>query len=111
MTEATAVGTATSAGLANGGTFSVEVDADDADELNIYVDDNAGGAPASHDVDLEVEIDGAGTYMQGENVASASTAGFHSSNAAPANDKVRVTITNQSGGAADFRATVIAADN
>jgi len=95
--------------LAAGSTLSgtdsyLEVDTEYADDLYIFVDDGAGGAPATYDLSIEVyshEIDGWVTY---ENTTG-STAFSFKDDAIPL--KMRIDITNQSGAAATYRAVLV----
>lgn len=90
-------------GLADAGTVSVTIHTAHADELDVLVDDNAGGTPATYNLDVEVDIDGTGTWMPRDALTSL-TAYHHDYSAL--GYAVRVTLTNNSGGAADFRLRV-----
>lgn len=92
--------TTVSAGLAVGGTASVELETNHAERTNVLVDDNAGGTPASYDLSVEVDIDGTGTYIAREELAG-STAINHNHDSLGAT--MRYTITNASAAAADYR--------
>ena len=94
----------TGTGVSNGGTVSASVETRHEDDVHILVDNGAGGAPASHDITVDVE-DGNGTAMQYDSKTGI-TARSHDYDAV--SDKMVVTLTNQSGGAADFRVRIVA---
>jgi|GEM_PF-2789541 len=89
-------------GLSAGGALGpVEVKtAGTADGVTIAVDDDAGSAAASYSLEIEVYDEPLDTWFTYENV-SASTNPSYTTDAV--GDKVRVTLTNESGAADDFR--------
>lgn len=100
----------TQTGVADAGSFEVDLETAGADRVVVFVDDNAGNAPASYDLDIEVSFDNVTnpTYMP-RNSVTASTA-THSvyTDVAPFNWKF--TVTNSSGASADYRVRVISID-
>jgi len=97
-------------GVADAGTFQVDVDASGADRVIVFVDDGAGGTPASYDYDIEVSYNDvqSPTYMPRSGVTS-STATHHAyTDIAPFH--WRFTFENSSGASADFRVRVITLD-
>lgn len=71
-----------------------------ADSLAILVDDDAGSAAASYSLEIEVYDEVLDTWFTYKNV-SASTDPSYTADAV--GDKMRVTLTNESGASDDFR--------
>lgn len=97
----------TQTGVADAGTFQVEVNTGTADRVLVFVDDNAGNAPSSYDYDIEVAYNDVDTpdYMP-RNSVTASTATHHAfTDVSPFS--WRFTFTNSSGASADYRVRVI----
>lgn len=97
----------TQTGLADAGTFTAEVDTSGADRLLVFVDDNAGGTPASYDYDIEVAYNDVASpdYMPRNSVTASTATHLAYENIAPFAWKF--TFTNSSGGAADYRVRVV----
>lgn len=100
----------TQTGVADAGSFEVELGTGGADRVVVFVDDGAGNAPASYDMDIEVSYDNVTnpTYMPRNSVTSSTATHAVYTDVAPFN--WRFTVTNSSGGAADYRVRVISID-
>lgn len=94
----------TTQNIAGGSTVSLTVDTANAKNVYVFVDDGAGGSPASHDLLHEVRVSDSAGFMQ-ESEATGSTSRFHKFDGIPFESQV--TLTNQSGGAADYRLRVV----
>jgi len=101
----------TETGLADAGTFQVNLDTSGADRVLVYVDDNAGNAPASYDLDIEVAYNDVETptYMPRNSVTASTATHIAYTDVAPFS--WRFTVTNASGGAADYRVRVISLED
>lgn len=90
-------------GAADGTSITETISLGNVDDVTVYVDDNAGGAPASYDISIEAHA-GSGNYMT-HYEATGSTAYRH--DASPLGEEAQITVTNASGGAADHRVRVV----
>jgi len=99
---------ATATGLADAGTVDVTgLDIPkDADRVYVLIDDNAGGVPAAYDLSVTVD----GDKLTESNLASKTkeAATDSSTEVAPFGGVYDVVVTNNSGGAADYRVQVVA---
>ena len=95
--------------LADGDSITVEVETDSTEVSNVvlFVDDDAGNAPATYDVTAEVyrtDPDPAAWFYYADEAGTTAR-----SLTDPAySQKMKYTITNRSGGPADFRAILVA---
>lgn len=95
--------------LADGDSITVEVETDSTEVSNVvlFVDDNGGNAPSAYDVTTEVyrtDSDPAAWFYYSDLTSTTAQ-----SLTDPAySQKMRYTITNQSGGPANFRAILVA---
>lgn len=89
--------------LTAGSTAQVEVQTNKADVVEVLIDNGTtGGAPASHDVVVEYYSTAVDDYMQVDS-ATGSTALAPDVADSARGQTYRVTLTNSSGGGADFR--------
>lgn len=89
--------------------FSIEAETFDKDRVYVFVDDGAGGAPASHDFSVEYAKDNSGTdYMEWDSATGSTNK--QNSQYPGIENQIKVTVTNQSGASADFRVRVITED-
>ena len=91
-----------STGIAAGGTLGATElkTGGQSDSMTVFVDDNAGGTPASHSLEVEVYDEVLDEWLTLEST----TAGTSPSQSFDAvGGRMRVTLTNESGAAADFR--------
>lgn len=100
----------TQAAVADAGSFQVEVDTSGADRLLLFVDDNAGNAPASYDLDVEVAYNDVPNpdWMPRSSVTSSTATHNVYTDIAPF--RWRFTVTNSSGAAADYRVRAVSID-
>lgn len=100
----------TQTGLADAGSFQVEIESGGVDRISLFVDDNAGGTPASYDVDIEVAYNDVPntTWMPRSSVTSSTATHNVYTDVAPF--RWRFTFTNSSGAANDYRVRVISID-
>lgn len=107
MAQATDNTVVTETGLADAGTFSLTVNAEQGDRIALFVDDGAGAAPASYDYDIEVSYEDVDnpTYMPRSSVTSSTSTHHVFTDISPFN--WRITFTNSSGGAADYRVRAV----
>jgi len=94
----------TQTGVAAGGTISATVDTQGADRVHIIIDDGAGNSPAAYTYETDVVLNGNGDSQPGP-TGGGSNSGHHEETAIPF--EWTVTLTNDSGGAADYRLRVI----
>jgi len=90
-------------GAADGTSLSIDFDIGGVENVTVYVDDTAGGSPASYDVEYETHA-GSGNFMTHYS-ASGNTAYRHDVDAT--GEKATLTVTNSSGGTADHRVRVV----
>lgn len=97
------VNTDSSLGAATAGA-TTEIATTDGSTLRIYVDDAAGGTPASYSLEVENYDPTLDTWFTQELIGSSTDASASVDSVGP---KMRVTLTNESGGPADFRERLI----
>lgn len=93
----------TQTGAADGTSLTFSFNIGNVEDVTIYVDDGAGGAPASYDLTYETHA-GSGNFMT-HYEATGNTAYRH--DVAPSGDKAQLTVTNSSGASADHRVRVV----
>jgi len=93
----------TQTGAADGTSLTFTFDIGSIENITVFVDDNAGGAPASYDITYETHA-GSGNFMT-HYEATGNTAYRH--DLGPDGTKAQLTVTNTSGGAADHRVRVV----
>lgn len=100
----------TGTGVADDGTVVATLsDLDKYDAVYVLVDDNAGGTPANYDLTYEVSnTAGGSTDMLAQSVSGA-TSRYHKFDALPFDGTF--TLTNASGGSADYQLRVVAVDS
>lgn len=98
-------------GVASGGTttqFELNT-SDNGDDVTVYIDDNAGGAPADYTLSVERYSEAQGRWMDhaegGVSVTGAGSPQREDFTAVP--EKFRFQITNDSAGAADYRVNAV----
>lgn len=90
-------------GAADGTSLTFDIGISGIEDVTVYVDNNAGGAPASYDINYEVHA-GSGNFMT-HYEAAGNTAYRHDFEGTGTD--ARVTVTNASGAAADHRVRVV----
>lgn len=99
-----------STGLADGGTVSVSLDGlHQYDEIYVLVDDNAGGVPASYNLEFEASNASGGSGSMVVESLSGQTSRKHVFDPVPYDGTF--TLTNASGASADYRLRVVAVDS
>lgn len=87
-------------GVGVGTSILLDFDAPSDRDLEIYVDNTAGGQPASYDLEVETREDSQSDWMT--HATETDSTAYHNHYDVPSG-KVRVTLTNQSGASADYR--------